>query len=81
MRSADDTKQGNCKLESILMRSAEISLQYALPTNSPINEGVRRQCSVHSFVLLKFYPPAEGCAAAVAARWMALNSLNLTAEI
>ena len=34
MKSADDTKQGNCKLESILMRSAEISLQCAQVNNS-----------------------------------------------
>ena len=34
MKSADDTKQGNCKLESILMRSAEISLQCARVNNS-----------------------------------------------
>jgi hypothetical protein len=27
VKSADDTKQGNCKHESILMRSAKISLQ------------------------------------------------------
>ena len=34
MKSADDTKRGNCKLESILMRSAEISLQCAQVNNS-----------------------------------------------